>query len=124
MKTKIISGIIFISLFFIGCSGPKVHNIIYEGQGTNWSGIYNIINISGQKHESTFSFQYKGQDAKEFEYNIDGPTEGQSSSKEVLSNGTFNGKIKEAGGMPPKDKPIKILIKWNGQTELFNLLRK
>lgn len=122
MKRWIVLGAALLLLFLTGCSS-STKTLTFAGDSPNWSGKYIVI-ITGKTHTSEYILKYKGTDVKsvgEVNFSISGPTEGGSDRGTLSENGEIHGQMPLLGGVPPEDKPIKVTVKWSGETELFNM---
>ena len=124
---KRLSILVFFVVAFIltGCARPP-QVLTFTGEGRDWTGTY-IVKTTGESHISSYALKYKSSDTNsvgDVRYTINAPTEGTSDTKRLSGTGEITGQLPLVGGLPPKTKPVKIKVEWNGQVDVFNLISK
>lgn len=115
-------------LALCGCSKDETSNgkivMNLAGKSQSWEVAYEMVGDQKQ-HESNYVFSYIGgnlKDIKNVEYEIDGPTEGETGRFSLDESGIHYGKMKETGGLPTessRDTIIKLV--WNDKQETIVL---
>jgi len=100
--------------------------INYKGTSRNWAVTYKVVG-NEKLHDSYYKFKYTGENinsAKDVNYLIDGPKEGEDGKFALSDTKEFAGKMRMTGGLPgATDRDINVDIKLNGDIEVLVLKR-
>ncbi|MDQ6596405.1 hypothetical protein E2K98_30015 [Bacillus salipaludis] len=120
MKKTFLFFILFV-LILVGCSNEQ---ILLSGESKNWKGKY-LANIDGNNENGSYEFHFKKGNSKTNFKNIEvNINNGKTVIRDENFKGTTISTPKSCRGcsVTSKDKPIKVLIKWNGENaETFYL---
>ncbi|MCL6587860.1 MAG: hypothetical protein K6T72_15375 [Anoxybacillus sp.] len=130
-----ITGLLF-SVLITACNSETLNSseggsktLNFSGESKHWSGEVSVIQ-TGKRQDKHIILKYKGGDVRKIKtisYKIEGIDGGVSASQVKLNKSGVldtSGGSSTGGGLLSKNDKLTVTVKWNGNSETFNLVSK